>query len=156
MVKNSYIYHDLFLCRKLYSAPPGHVVVWYLGGEILLASDYSDLQHHFIWAFLPTPFPLSLSLLSPLPLPTSSPFLPPLSPATSLFSRTTHNLLDKKQVGVVYTSLQITSSECNYLIMYCSSRHAQLRDCLEVPRQHVPLPDKLTTLALFQSAKKCI
>ena len=35
-------------------------------------------------------------------------------------------------------------------------RRAQLRDCLEVLRQHVPLPDKLTTLALLQSAKKYI
>ncbi len=59
-------------------------------------------------------------------------------------------------MGVVYTSLQITSSECNYLIMYFSSRRAQLRNCLEVLRQHVPLPDKLTTLALLQSAKKYI
>lgn len=37
-----------------------------------------------------------------------------------------------------------------------SLRRAQLRDCLEVLRQHVPLPDKLTTLALLQSAKKYI
>lgn len=36
------------------------------------------------------------------------------------------------------------------------NRRAQLRDCLEVLRQHVPLPDKLTTLALLQSAKKYI
>ena len=35
-------------------------------------------------------------------------------------------------------------------------RRAQLRDCLEVLRQHVLLPDKLTTLALLQSAKKYI
>ena len=35
-------------------------------------------------------------------------------------------------------------------------RRAQLRDCLEVLRQHVPLPDKLTTLALLQSARKYI
>lgn len=47
------------------------------------------------------------------------------------YSRTTHNLLEK-------------------------NRRAQLRDCLEVLRQHVPLPDKLTTLALLQSAKKYI
>lgn len=46
-------------------------------------------------------------------------------------SRTTHNLLEK-------------------------NRRAQLRDCLEVLRQHVPLPDKLTTLALLQSARKYI
>lgn len=38
--------------------------------------------------------------------------------------------------------------------MWC--RRAQLRDCLEVLRQHVPLPDKLTTLALLQSARKYI
>ncbi len=38
----------------------------------------------------------------------------------------------------------------------CLSRRAQLRDCLEVLRQHVPLPDKLTTLALLQSARKYI
>eukprot|EP00731_Ephydatia_muelleri_P021159 Em0013g886a len=49
----------------------------------------------------------------------------------STYSRTTHNLLEK-------------------------NRRAQLRDCLEVLRQHVPLPDKLTTLALLQSAKKYI
>lgn len=47
------------------------------------------------------------------------------------YGRTTHNLLEK-------------------------NRRAQLRDCLEVLRQHVPLPDKLTTLALLQSAKKYI
>ena len=35
-------------------------------------------------------------------------------------------------------------------------RRAQLRDCLEVLRQHVPFPDKLTTLALLQSARKYI
>ena len=52
---------------------------------------------------------------------------------------------------------------CDYvLIMKFSIAHlslhrrAQLRDCLEVLRQHVPLPDKLTTLALLQSAKKYI
>ncbi len=38
----------------------------------------------------------------------------------------------------------------------CVCRRAQLRDCLEVLRQHVPFPDKLTTLALLQSAKKYI
>lgn len=49
----------------------------------------------------------------------------------SSYSRTTHNLLEK-------------------------NRRAQLRDCLEVLRQHVPLPDKLTTLSLLQSAKQYI
>ena len=49
----------------------------------------------------------------------------------SPYSRTTHNLLEK-------------------------NRRAQLRDCLEVLRQHVPFPDKLTTLALLQSARKYI
>ncbi|XP_064383187.1 max dimerization protein 3-like isoform X2 [Halichondria panicea] len=55
----------------------------------------------------------------------------PASYSAMARSRTTHNLLEK-------------------------NRRAQLRDCLEVLRQHVPLPDKLTTLALLQSAKKYI
>ena len=41
---------------------------------------------------------------------------------------------------------------CSFFIF----RRAQLRDCLEVLRQHVPFPDKLTTLALLQSARKYI
>ena len=39
---------------------------------------------------------------------------------------------------------------------FLNCRRAQLRDCLEVLRQHVPFPDKLTTLALLQSARKYI
>ena len=42
------------------------------------------------------------------------------------------------------------------LSLSLSLRRAQLRDCLEVLRQHVPFPDKLTTLALLQSARKYI
>ena len=61
--------------------------------------------------------------------------------------------------GVTHTITVVRDGIWSMVTSYPSPflcRRAQLRDCLEVLRQHVPLPDKLTTLALLQSAKKYI
>ena len=71
-------------------------------------------------------------------------------------SRTTHNLLEKNRLVRVEGVAGGISAAVLTLTFLFSCRRAQLRDCLEVLRQHVPFPDKLTTLALLQSAKKYI